>query len=77
MPDNDSRIVLTVPPECAGMRLDQCVTRLAGDFSRVQIQKIIASGGLRRERGPDRVRSADGFPDGTCGGGTDPAGYSV
>lgn len=46
MPDNDSRIVLTVPPECAGMRLDQCVTRLAGDFSRVQIQKIIASGGL-------------------------------
>lgn len=46
MPRNDDRIILTVPAGLAGMRLDQCVSRLAGDFSRVQIQRIIESGGM-------------------------------
>ncbi len=46
MPQNEEKIVLTVPAEYAGMRLDQCVTKLVPDFSRVQIQRVIESDGM-------------------------------
>ena len=46
MKSNSSKIELTVPPELKGMRLDACVTKLAPDYSRVQIQKLIADGVL-------------------------------
>ena len=41
-----SKIELTVPPELAGKRLDACVSKLAPDYSRVQIQRLIADGAL-------------------------------
>ena len=40
----DNKFAFTVPPELDGQRLDVSLARLAGDFSRVQIQKIIAAG---------------------------------
>lgn len=48
VPDNSSKLVFTVPPELDGERLDVCLARLATDFSRVQIQKAIASGNVLR-----------------------------
>ena len=48
VPDNSSNLVFTVPPELDGERLDVCLARLATDFSRVQIQKAIASGNVLR-----------------------------
>lgn len=48
VPDNSSKLAFTVPPELDGERLDVCLARLATDFSRVQIQKAIASGNVLR-----------------------------
>ena len=48
VPDNSSKLEFTVPPELDGERLDVCLARLATDFSRVQIQKAIASGNVLR-----------------------------
>lgn len=44
--NSSSKLSFTVPPELKGERLDSCVSKLAEDFSRVQLQKIIISGGL-------------------------------
>ena len=42
-PIPENKLVFTVPPELDGERLDVSLSRLADDFSRVQIQKSIAA----------------------------------
>ena len=37
----------TVPPECAGTRLDRCLSRLIPDSSRAHLQKLIRGGAVR------------------------------
>ena len=39
-------IEFTVPPECAGTRLDRCLSRLIPDSSRMHLQKLIKSGSV-------------------------------
>ena len=46
MKNSRNKIELTVPQELAGKRLDACVSKLAPDYSRVQIQRLIADGSL-------------------------------
>lgn len=43
----ETKICYTVPPELDGERLDVALSRLAKEFSRVQIQKVIADGGVQ------------------------------
>ena len=45
MPRNKERITFTVEPGFANIRIDQCVTKYAeGEYSRVQVQKLIDAG---------------------------------
>ena len=37
----------TVPPDCAGTRLDRCLSRLIPDSSRAHLQKLIRAGAVR------------------------------
>ena len=47
MPRNKERITFTVEPGFANIRIDQCVTKYAeGEYSRVQVQKLIDAGKL-------------------------------
>lgn len=40
-------IELIVPPDCAGLRLDQALARLLPEYSRAQLQKWLRSGEIR------------------------------
>ena len=40
------KIEFTVPPECAGTRLDRCLSRLIPDSSRMHLQKLIKAGNV-------------------------------
>ena len=45
--ENDN-LRLTVPEQFAGMRLDQCLAQLCGDFSRSRLQNLIRQGAVAR-----------------------------
>jgi 23S rRNA pseudouridine1911/1915/1917 synthase len=47
MPPHDTRLLLTIPPECAGMRLDQAVARLLPEYSRNRLQSWIEAEHVR------------------------------
>ena len=42
----EKRLEFTVPPECAGTRLDRCLSRLIPDSSRMHLQKLIKAGNV-------------------------------
>ena len=44
---SERRLEFTVPAECAGTRLDRCLSRLIPDSSRVFLQKLIKAGRVR------------------------------
>ena len=43
----ERRLDFTIPAECAGTRLDRCLSRLIPDSSRVFLQKLIKAGRVR------------------------------
>jgi 23S rRNA pseudouridine1911/1915/1917 synthase len=44
---SERRLEFTIPAECAGTRLDRCLSRLIPDSSRVYLQKLIKAGHVR------------------------------
>lgn len=51
-----SEIELAVPRELAGNRLDACAAKLAPDYSRVQIQRLIETGKLLLNGKPEKSK---------------------
>src|ERR1043166_2704505 len=50
------RRVVTVPPEAAGARLDVLIAQHLGDVSRSRVAKLIASGAVRVNGGPQKPK---------------------
>ena len=65
-----------IPPDCAGARLDRCLSRLIPGSSRAYLQKLIKDGGYE-----DKVEFSGAFCLGHCQPGVsvsvDDATYSV
>ncbi len=63
-PEESEPFELTIPEDCAGLRLDQVLARLFPDFSRGYWQTQIELGAVKREGGA--VRSKDRMHGGEC-----------